>query len=749
MKKAILFLLLTFSTIFSQNGNYLHLNGVDAYATILDNEILRLAETDFTIEANVLLYDFNNWYQSIIFGKRFANVEKGYYCSITGEAASQSFKPFFQKGGGLTDHLFGNETINTNQWYHLCFKFEKETNTLSIYVNGELDSQNTNFHTLNNDNHYDISIGKEPEKYTYFLNGQIDELRIWNYPRTQQQINTYKNSEIDYTDPNESYGLLAYYKFDEAENLEVGNDGLADDIRDYGPYGFHADMNGGAEITNITGNIAWSTELVITDASGNLPQSNLKFGQHPDATNGLDVDLGESDLPPVPPVNAFDVRFILSDETTSLIDYKNSEEYTTEWIFELQPGEEGFPIYLSWDMESLPEGKFILSDHINGNMVYINMKEQNSLVLNNSFINSLVITKSQAVVSKITMNSGWNIASVPFQLPSMCSDQVFEQAASDVYAYNFGFETEDTVKPGKGYLVKYEQPTVITVNGLPHSTDVSVHNGWNLIGPFHKQVFREQITTSGGADIQGYFFSYNGGYQVTYAMHPGNGYWLYAYNEGVLHYNNSGEVTGKPLFEESLFLNICQADGKNFNLYVTEDQEKVETLLIPPVIEDCDFDARFNEDKLFELKDSPSNLKIIANKFPVIIRASGGEISFYLNGNVITLHDSEEYTINNINELTAVNSEYDPENISYQLFDCYPNPFNPETTIRFSVPDDSKVEVSVFNTLGERVSILTNKLFNKGTHNIKFNASALPSGVYFYRIVTDKFTTSKKMILLK
>ena len=87
--------------------------------------------------------------------------------------------------------------------------------------------------------------------------------------------------------------------------------------------------------------------------------------------------------------------------------------------------------------------------------------------------------------------------------------------------------------------------------------------------------------------------------------------------------------------------------------------------------------------------------------------------------------------------------------VSYSLSQNYPNPFNPVTNINFSVPQRSNVELVIYNTLGEKVSTLINEVKDAGNYKIAFNASNLPSGVYFYRISTAEFSQTKKLILLK
>lgn len=87
--------------------------------------------------------------------------------------------------------------------------------------------------------------------------------------------------------------------------------------------------------------------------------------------------------------------------------------------------------------------------------------------------------------------------------------------------------------------------------------------------------------------------------------------------------------------------------------------------------------------------------------------------------------------------------------ICYSLKQNYPNPFNPITRISFDLPKRSFVKLTVYNILGKVVKKLANKYFNAGSHNIDWDGSDFPSGVYFYKLETDGFVKSRKMILLK
>ncbi len=93
-----------------------------------------------------------------------------------------------------------------------------------------------------------------------------------------------------------------------------------------------------------------------------------------------------------------------------------------------------------------------------------------------------------------------------------------------------------------------------------------------------------------------------------------------------------------------------------------------------------------------------------------------------------------------------------PEN--YSLSQNYPNPFNPTTTIKYSIPEISIVELKIYDILGKEIATLINEEKLPGNYEIKFNAEmrngkTLPSGIYFYRISTSKYSSVKKLQLIK
>lgn len=97
--------------------------------------------------------------------------------------------------------------------------------------------------------------------------------------------------------------------------------------------------------------------------------------------------------------------------------------------------------------------------------------------------------------------------------------------------------------------------------------------------------------------------------------------------------------------------------------------------------------------------------------------------------------------------LTGIEEESLPS--TTELFQNYPNPFNPTTNIWYTLQKSDNVNLSVFNSKGELVQNIFDGIKNRGMHSVKFDASELNSGIYFYKLTTDQTTETRKMLLLK
>jgi hypothetical protein len=102
-------------------------------------------------------------------------------------------------------------------------------------------------------------------------------------------------------------------------------------------------------------------------------------------------------------------------------------------------------------------------------------------------------------------------------------------------------------------------------------------------------------------------------------------------------------------------------------------------------------------------------------------------------------------------DITTLTSVEDNEGklVKYQLYQNYPNPFNPSTIISYYIPKEGNVVLKLYNILGQEIKTLVNERQSAGQYSIKFFASNISSGIYFYRLTSGNFSFSKKMILMK
>jgi hypothetical protein len=97
--------------------------------------------------------------------------------------------------------------------------------------------------------------------------------------------------------------------------------------------------------------------------------------------------------------------------------------------------------------------------------------------------------------------------------------------------------------------------------------------------------------------------------------------------------------------------------------------------------------------------------------------------------------------------LSIQNEEQLPK--KFELYQNYPNPFNPVTDIKYDVPKESFVKMTIYDLLGREVDVIMNETKKAGRYTVKWNPENLPSGVYIYNMTAGDFEKTMKMVLLK
>ena len=176
----------------------------------------------------------------------------------------------------------------------------------------------------------------------------------------------------------------------------------------------------------------------------------------------------------------------------------------------------------------------------------------------------------------------------------------------------------------------------------------------------------------------------------------------------------------------------------------------------------------YNNERQIGYATSPDGIIWDKNDNPVLTKGSSvsWDGSYVEAGTVMLLGDSvfqmwydgsREYTPTNLWRIGVATAPLVSVSVEqeitlpteFTLEQCYPNPFNPSTTIHFSIPKEVQVNLSVYNILGENIRELKNEMMKQGYYDVEFNASDLASGIYLYRIKAGDFVETKKMIFLK
>ena len=205
---------LTFQYSIGQSDNCLEFDGVNDYVFIGD--VNNLETSDFTIESWIYLNSTTgNGNKIINKGLSSAgNPSNAGYALRAGKTGSDEIEFQIGHSNGSSKRVIYNG-ITTNRWYHVAgVRLEKK---LYLYLDGVLVKEDTTNTTFNVDTDLPLVLGAIHKGSSYpvneFINGKIDEVRIWNTARTKDEINAYKNCSITSAQPN----LLAVYNLNETD----------------------------------------------------------------------------------------------------------------------------------------------------------------------------------------------------------------------------------------------------------------------------------------------------------------------------------------------------------------------------------------------------------------------------------------------------------------------------------------------------------------------------------------------------
>ena len=505
-------------------------------------------------------------------------------------------------------------------------------------------------------------------------------------------------------------------------------------------------------------------DLNVSDEANNL--ITLIMGTAPDATTGFDPQYDEY-APPAPPEGAFDARIRFGGEAYFTF-FQPTIVEETQWNVRFAP-QSGFgPITLSWDPSVLPEeGVFYLRDIVNGSFVNVDMSQQSSLVISQSFITELSLTHTLVTDIEIPRNyaAGWNMVGLPVEADHQNFQEIFTGSlANTLFRFNGAYQSAQTLDHGTGYWLRYgSAATEIFVGAAVNEVTVNMTPGWNLIsGPSMASAIGS-VNDPSGIIISGTLFGFNGAYVNESILEPGRGYWLRANASGAVTFNGA---TTTQLASETTYsfdnhhrITVNSGDISR-DLYFGDDKPKntvIEQFSLPPLPPQGAFDVRFsggwwlseNDIVVLELQqsDEPVTITIEGNgtyhvtQLKGLVELSNTVVS---GGELITLASQTD----RINVVLTGDAETSLPT-EFALMQNYPNPFNPVTMIRYSVSETVHVRIDIYNIAGQKVSTVVNSTQDAGYHTVAFDASRLASGIYLYKMQAGDFVKVQKMMFVK
>ena len=361
----------------------------------------------------------------------------------------------------------------------------------------------------------------------------------------------------------------------------------------------------------------------------------------------------------------------------------------------------------------------------------------------------------------VDYNSGWNLVGLPLDVEDSGYSILYpESIEGTLYSFNGGYNPATNLFNGEGYWLRFNESGSTTIYGTPiYELTISLNEGWNLISGLIEDISISSVIDPDGIIIPGTLFGFSGSYVETDVLVPGNGYWLRAYQDGEVTITGDGLARVTPQdFSLSDRANTLTINGMDLYFGVEMLAREKLSYSLPPKPPKGAFDVRFKGDTRvtkesaeIEIMSTTETLTITYN---VVIDA-GEHMKWVLtskNGNDYILEGSGEITVSSSEKFILNRESVIP--ITFALHQNFPNPFNPITTLRYDLPSDALVTLSIYDMLGREITQLVNTNQQAGFKSVQWDATdsmgrPVSAGVYLYQIEAGDFIQTRKMVLLK
>ncbi|SVA42395.1 uncharacterized protein METZ01_LOCUS95249, partial [marine metagenome] len=258
--------------------------------------------------------------------------------------------------------------------------------------------------------------------------------------------------------------------------------------------------------------------------------------------------------------------------------------------------------------------------------------------------------------------------------------------------------------------------------------------------------------------ISGSIYGFGGSYQSTSTIQPGKGYWINASADGEVTLNSGGAARIKPFVDRAADANVIRFNGMPLYFGVTIPENELQSYELPPKPPAGASDVRFKGG--WRLVKDYGEVEVINSSETLTISYDiqiEPEEHFYW---ALTSETGDEMVLDGIGEIVVPSAEkFILERkaavpLVFTLHQNFPNPFNPTTTLRYDLPEENHVTLTVYDMLGRMVTQLVNTSQKAGFKSVQWNATdsmgrPVSAGVYLYHIRSGEFVQTRKMVLLK
>jgi hypothetical protein len=313
---------------------------------------------------------------------------------------------------------------------------------------------------------------------------------------------------------------------------------------------------------------------------------------------------------------------------------------------------------------------------------------------------------------------------------------------------------------GEGYWLRFTEEGSTIINGFSiNELNMNLTEGWNLFSGVSEDVSIFTVVDPDSIIIPETLFGFNEGYVETDILVPGEGYWLRAFEAGEITLTSGALAKTSPRdFNLNGKANSLTVNGMDLYFGVEMSARERLSYGLPPKPPSGAFDVRFSGDTRIAGENTeievmnPSQTLTIS--YDVVLDA-GDHMSW-----ILISESDKEYTIEGSGEITIPSEEtFTLERkaiipIAYTLHQNYPNPFNPITSLRYDLPEQAQVTLTVYDLMGREVTQLVNITQDAGYRSVQWNATdsfgkPVSAGVYLYQVRSGDFVQTRKMVLLK